>query len=129
MTGDRDGGFTLLEVLVALVILVLALAGFYRAFGVGLSAGSTADRERRQIEAAEGVLVELGRSRPLQDGVSTGELSDGQRWTFRLEPFVPFEQNGSPSPLTGHLATLEVLPADGRGAPLRLQTLVIGVTQ
>lgn len=126
MNRSDERGFTLLEVLVALAILVFGLAAFYQALGGGLQAGVSAEREWRAIEAADRLLTELGRSTPLRDGEATGEFPDGQRWTLRVEPFVPIDQADPPPVVDGHLATVEVFGPDPRGPRLRVRTLVLG---
>jgi hypothetical protein len=73
------------------------------------------------------MLAGLGRSRAVSEGVTTGELPDGRRWTLRLDPFDPVKSDGPPSAVAAHVATLEVVPAGGRGNPARFQTLIIGV--
>lgn len=125
MNVEHEQGFTLLEVLVALVILIAGLAAFYEAFGGGLLAGAAAERERNAVEAAENLIAEIGRSRPVEEGLTTGELPDGQRWTLRVEAFDPVETDRSTSPVAGYIATLEVLPR--LGSPVRVQTLILGV--
>jgi general secretion pathway protein I len=129
MSNAREAGFTILEVLVALVILIMGLTSFYQSFGVGMLASMSAARERHVAETAENVFAALGRTDPLADGLTRGEGHDGQRWTLRLEPF-PSTREGDAHPLAlGHVATLDVF-ADGRATvPYRFQTLVIGAAK
>jgi len=129
MNKRHEWGFTLVEALVALAIIVLALAALYQALGGGLQAGVAAEQQWRAVEAAERLLTELGRSTPLRDGVTKGELADGRRWTLRVEPFAAVDQNGLPPILEGHVATLEMSRARGRGPLLHLRTLLLGVKQ
>jgi type II secretion system protein I len=129
MNKSDERGFTLVEALVALAILVLALAALYQALGGGLQAGVAAEQQWRAVETAERLLTELGRSTPLRDGVTTGELADGRRWTLRVEPFAATDQDGPPPVLEGHVATVEVSRAGGRGPLLHVRTLVLGVKQ
>jgi general secretion pathway protein I len=129
MTRGGERGFTLLEVLVALAILVFALTALYQALGGGLQANATAEREWRAAEAAETLLTEVGRSVPLRDGETKGELADGHQWILKITPFTPVDQDGPPSAVEGHLVTLDVSRADRNGPHLRLRTLLIGATQ
>jgi general secretion pathway protein I len=121
----RDRGFTLLEVLIALVILITGLAAYYLAFGSGLLAGVSAERAWRTVQAADNLVAQLGRSIPIEEGETAGELSDGQHWNLRLEPFDPVQSNGPAPPLVAHMVTLDVIPAAGQGSPLKVQTLVL----
>src|ERR1043166_4706317 len=115
MNKGAEQGFTLVEALVALAIVVLALAFLYQALGGGLQAGIAAEQQWRAAEAAERLLGELGRSTPLRDGGTQGELGDGRRWTLRVEPFSAIDQDGPPPVMEGHVATVEVSRAGGRG--------------
>jgi prepilin-type N-terminal cleavage/methylation domain-containing protein len=127
MNSNDGQGFTLLEVLVALVIFILGVAAFYQAFGAGLQAGTAAEREQLLAEDADRLFSELGRSNTLQDGLINGEFPDGHQWTLRVEPFSPPDANQPAPVIEGHLATLEVYEADHAGAVLRAKTLLLGV--
>ncbi|WP_082078590.1 prepilin-type N-terminal cleavage/methylation domain-containing protein [Bradyrhizobium sp. LTSP849] len=122
----KDRGFTLLEVLIALVILITGLAAYYVAFGGGLLAGTSTERASRTAHAAENLVASLGRSIALDGSSLSGDLRDGQHWDLHLEPFDPIEADGPQPPLGAHIVTLDVVPADGRGEVLHLQTLLIG---
>jgi len=127
MNSSGEEGSTLLEVLVALVILLVTVGAFYQAFGIGLRAEEAAQREHRSAEVAANLLASLGRSQMLQDGVTNGELPDGYRWTLRLDPFIAVDPNGLSPVVEGHLATLDVQEMGRSGTALRVQTLVLGV--
>jgi type II secretion system protein I len=129
MNKSDERGFTLVEALVALAILVLALAALYQALGGGVHAAIAAEQQWRAVEAADRLLTELGRSAPLRDGETAGELADGRRWTLRVEPFAAIDQDGPPPVLEGHLATVEVSRPGGRGPQLHVRTFVLGVKQ
>jgi general secretion pathway protein I len=128
MNNSDDQGFTLLEVLVALVILLLAMGAFYQSFGSGQLAQAAAQRQQRSAEVAANLLAGLGRIQTLQDGLTNGELPDGYRWTLRVEAFTPIDADGSTSAVEGHLATIEVQEMGRTGAALRVETLVLGPT-
>lgn len=79
-------GFTLVEVLVAFVILSLALGVVMTQFSLGFS---TIDRVGNRVEAALlGVskLEALGRSEPLEPGETSGRFDDAFRWNMVIRP-------------------------------------------
>jgi type II secretory pathway pseudopilin PulG len=127
MNSGDERGFTLLEVLVALVILMFGIGAFYQAFGSGLQAEAAAQREQRLAEVAANLLAGLGRSQMLQDGLTNGELPNGYRWTLHVEPFTPTDLDGQSPMVEGHLATVGVQEMGRAGAALHFQTLVLGV--
>jgi prepilin-type N-terminal cleavage/methylation domain-containing protein len=128
MSDDRpqECGFTILEVLVALVILIMGLAGYYFAFGSGLLASASAERKWRAARAADNIVAQLGRSIPLDEGITTGEFPDGRRWRVQLTSADLFTQNGSVSPLVARVATVEISEAGGESEAFQVQTMVIG---
>lgn len=125
-TSGKDRGFTLLEMLIALVILITGFAAYYLAVGGGLLAGASSERAWRTANAAENLVASLGRSIALDRRSLDGELRDGQHWNLHLEPFDPIEADGPRPPLRGHIVTLDIVPAEGRGEVLHLQTFLIG---
>jgi general secretion pathway protein I len=123
----HERGFTILEVLVALVILIAGLAGYYFAFGSGLLASASAERTWRAARAADNIVAQLGRSIPLDEGVTTGEFADGRHWRVQLTAAQPSDQNETSSPLVARIATVVVSEGKGESEPFQVQTLVIGV--
>jgi general secretion pathway protein I len=123
---QTESGFTLLEVLVALVIMIMGLAAYYFAFGSGLLAGESSERSVRNVQIASNLIAQLGHSIPLEDGGTTGELPDGRRWRLRLEPFSARESQDAAPPLVAHIVTLDLL-SSSEGDTLRVKTLVVGV--
>ncbi len=85
----RRGGFSLLEVLVAMAITSAVVGLLLQIFGVGLrNAALSAEYSRAALHAQSlldrlGVDIDLG-----EDGVRGGELSDGTRWAIALTPLV-----------------------------------------
>lgn len=89
MEGRRGGlrGFTLLEVLVALVVLAVTLAAAMRAAGVATQAGEEL-RMRLLAEIVASNQLELMRSRSGWPAVGVAEGSEtqgGQPWRWRQE--------------------------------------------
>lgn len=119
--GDRrrTAGFTLVEVLVAIVILGIGLAGFYQLLGDGLLATGTAARQRDAARFVDNLVAELGRSRPLRDGDSTGVLPDGQIWRLYVTPYQTREPDRDPPPAQLHLVRIEI------GGRTRFDTMAV----
>lgn len=111
MTAEREhrqAGYTLAEVLVAIAILGLGLAGFYRVLGGSLLASTTASRQRDTILFVDNLVAELGRSRRLTDGDSTGTLPDGRPWRLHVSAYPTREPGREPPALQAHLVRIEV---------------------
>ena len=81
-------GFTLLEVVVALVIAALALIGLFRAGSGGLFASETAVRVDEAIERAQSHLAAFGRTGAVTPGDMEGDDGGGYRWRVRVEPIA-----------------------------------------
>jgi general secretion pathway protein I len=82
----QSGGFTLLEVVVALAIAAVALVGLFRAGSGGLFAVDTAARAQEGIERAQSHLAAVGRDAALVQGEFTDDDGGGYRWRLRVRP-------------------------------------------
>jgi general secretion pathway protein I len=86
---SRAGGFSLLEVLVAFVILSLVATALFRLFGGALNNASAADDYSRAALLAESVLAETAAG-PLRESVVQGDAEEGRmRWTARVSAYTP----------------------------------------
>ena len=119
----RDGGFTLLEVLVALVVLSTTVVAALQLFGGGLRLARTAG------DHTEAALLASAKLADLEPGALTeGEIdgTDGPyHWTRRvtLDPaLLPVEPN-SPETLRIRLARVSVEVRWGQGRRFELVTL------
>lgn len=79
-----DAGFTLIEVIVALVIAGLGLAMLMAAAGSGLENVTAADRYIQAASLAQSRLAQVGKSLPLKKGNYTGDEGEGFRWRVRV---------------------------------------------
>jgi general secretion pathway protein I len=88
-------GFSLLEVLVAFVILSLVGTALFRLFSGALQNVSAADDYSRAVLVAESALTGAAAVQPLREATETGSLDEGRvEWTTRVVPFTP--PGGSP---------------------------------
>ena len=81
----RDQGFSLLEILVAFVVLALVLGGVLRVFSGGLSSLDLHAGYVRAAKLAEAQLVGVGPLEPPVAGDAEGEW-EGFRWHTRITP-------------------------------------------
>src|SRR5215471_9205923 len=82
------GGFTLLEVVVALAIAALALVGLFQAGSGGLFAVDTAARAEEAVQRAQSHLAAVGRDSALVQGDFTDDDGGGYRWRLRVLPMA-----------------------------------------
>jgi prepilin-type N-terminal cleavage/methylation domain-containing protein len=128
----EEAGFTLVETLVALVILGLAVVMLHQVFAAGWSGVRRARLEAAAAGIAVARLEAAGIVTPLADGF-TDEGSEGAfRWRVtmaaRPEEAVASGQGGGSS-LAGTWVTVDVTWQDGTDGTLRsirLTTLKIG---
>jgi general secretion pathway protein I len=82
----QSGGFTLLEVVVALAIAAVALVGLFQAGSGGLFAVDTAARAQEAVQRAQSHLAAVGRDAELVEGDFTDDDGAGYRWRLRVRP-------------------------------------------
>ena len=82
----RSGGFTLLEVVVALAIAGVALVGLFQAGSGGFFAVDTAARAQEAVQRAQSHLAAVGRDAALVQGDFTNEDGGGYRWHLSVRP-------------------------------------------
>jgi len=79
------GGFTLLEVIVAVVIAALCLSALAQVFATGVRAAGTASDYTRATALAQSLLASAGVEKALDDGSESGTSSDGKLlWTVTV---------------------------------------------
>lgn len=86
---ERERGFTLIEVLVALAVLGLVLTAVFRIYGTGvLNVGHGVD-ELRLALAAEAILERTRLDLDPRLGSVDGTLEDGISWRMQARPLPP----------------------------------------
>ncbi len=80
-------GFTLLEVIVAVVIAALCLAALSQVFATGVRAASTSSDYMQAMTLAQSLLAGVGVEKAASDGSESGTSSDGRlTWTVTIAP-------------------------------------------
>ncbi|MES9963134.1 MAG: prepilin-type N-terminal cleavage/methylation domain-containing protein [Candidatus Sedimenticola sp. 20ELBAFRAG] len=87
-----ERGFTLLEVLVAFVILVMSLSVLFRIFSGGLQNLERSEQYNFALVLAESRIADAVSGQQLIEGESSGETENGMRWVRRVEPYTPWEE-------------------------------------
>ena len=85
-------GFSLIEVLVAFMILAMSLSVIYRIFSGGLRNVALSEDYARAVLLAESRLSAIGVNEPLERGVTSGEWGDRFRWERVVDYYQPWEQ-------------------------------------
>jgi general secretion pathway protein I len=103
----RDArGFTLLEVMVAFVIAILALSALMAAAGAALQASRTSARYQDATVRAQSRLAEATVGEALTPGEREGDDGDGYHWRVRVTPALTAPPVPDQAPLT--LYTVDV---------------------
>ena len=117
--GGARGGFTLAEVLAALVFMAIVIPVAVQGLRVANLAGQVGERKAVAIRVAERALNELVVTRQWQTSAQNGSTQEGPvqyRWVMRLEPW----NQGALRLLTVQVT----FPVQGQDYDVRLSTLV-----
>lgn len=104
---SSQSGFTLLETVVALVIMALGVTALGRLTATGLAASEQAERLAVATQLARSLLARTGVDDALAVGEDGGAWDDGYRWRRTVRP-VPQE-------LPADFVPVEVQVTVGRG--------------
>ena len=85
--GDKNAGFTILEVLVAITIVVTALAAIGLLTGASTRGVRSLEQHVALVEVTRSVFAGLPSPNQLSSNEAAGELS-GSRWRMGVSPFV-----------------------------------------
>jgi general secretion pathway protein I len=81
-------GFSLLEILVAFVLLALAMAVLMQIFSSSLNGATVADRYAKATMIAESKLAAAGVEDALKEGSTNGTYDDLFSWVVEIKPFT-----------------------------------------
>lgn len=123
-------GFSLVEVLVALIIVGLALAAVAGVFRTGLLGHELAVGADAALALAEEKIAAAGVTEPLRPGRSAGLYGDRLQWQVSIEPYQDKSSAGFEQPLPDlqlYRIAVTVVWRDGRRQrQLALDTLRLG---
>jgi general secretion pathway protein I len=108
MNRTSQGGFTLIEVLVAFMILALSLAVMMRIFSGGLRNVALAADYSRAVLVAEAQLAAAGVSEPLVSGATTGDWDERFHWQRVIDAYRLEHQGDGDLPVNGYRVTVRV---------------------
>jgi type II secretory pathway component PulJ len=113
-------GFTLAEVLAALVFMAIVIPVALQGLNIASRAGSVAERKALGARLAETKLNELIVMKQWQSASQRGTIREGHQsytWTLQSEPWA---EDGAMRLLTVHVT----VPVQGRDYDVRVSTLV-----
>jgi prepilin-type N-terminal cleavage/methylation domain-containing protein len=126
-TGRRGrrarAGFTLLEVVVAALILAIGLSLAFELISVSLRGASAGVGAARALDLARGRLEELLSAADLRDGADEGETQDGFRWTSRVRYAGPADLKRGGRKAVLYELSVRVTRTSGRERAVELVTL------
>ncbi len=102
-------GFTLIEVLVALVMTGLVVGVVFQLFGGAIQGHARADRLTMALLVAESRLAELGATVKLKPSTRRGRTADGYRWTIEIRAHQS-QPTGDATPLFGNSPAINTSP-------------------
>ena len=79
-----EGGFTLLEVLVAFAIMAVAMAAILQAFSGGLDATRRSQAAGEALSTARSLLDRVGAELPIVPGLRSGGSASSPSWSVRI---------------------------------------------
>jgi len=125
-------GFTLVEIVVAFVLLSLVLVSGFEVFTTGMRRAGDLDDRAQALAVAQSRLALAGTETPLKEGQSAGQTEDGRyRWTLGITRYEEAAQQPNQPTLSAYgLFRVETVVswtgADGRSHSISLATLELG---
>jgi general secretion pathway protein I len=111
----EESGFTLIEVLVALVVLAITFGFAYDALSGALGWTERSQNTQKALTIAESMLHRVGNDIPLEDGSLAGRTGDGFTWQIDTTPYGD-TSNAAAGPLVGHQVEIVVGWTEHRNA-------------
>lgn len=107
-------GFTLIEIVVALLVLAIVSAVLFEGFSVGFRNARTADDFSQAVLIAQSKLAPTGVSEPLSQGRESGREQGKYSWTLTVDPVEVTPDDGAkPGRLQPFFVAVDVVWSDG----------------
>lgn len=117
-----DRGFTLLEVIIAFVIMALILGTTFNTFSSGLRGAALSGHYAGAVVRAESQLALLDQTEPLPVGITTGRFGRFYSWRSEIAPVVP-DETQAPDDGPYRLYHMALTVFWGKGSDARSVTL------
>ncbi len=122
---SRQRGFTLIEVVVAFVLLALVMSTALEIFSAGLARAGRLEERSQALVIAQARLATAGVEEVLKEGVTSGESEDRKyQWTVTVTRTGEGEDPAKPAPSVYALYRIEAR-VTWRGADTREQALTL----
>lgn len=109
---DKEAGFTLPEIVVALAILALSLSPLFGLLSDALRRTGQAEAMAEAGSLAQSLLARVGTELPILPGTTTGEFANGIRWRLQMDPYGDAGDRGA-WPVAAYTISAEIAWADG----------------
>ena len=123
-------GMTLIEVLVAFIVLSVTMAVIMQIFSGGMRNARLAESYSRAVFLAESKMAAVGLERPLIPGEDSGQVGGEMHWRVSVTPAEDETPNGQMVPV--RLYQVRVMAGwseDGRERQVELASLRLGPRQ
>jgi len=122
----RCGGFTLIEVLVAISVLAISLVVILQLFSGGLNSGRLSDEYTRGVFHAREKMEEILLSDTMEEGITEGEFEDGSKWKADIVRMEQREEEVSRLPFDAFTIAVEISwGSEGSKKHLKIDTIKV----
>ena len=123
---SRCGGFTLIEVLVAISVLAICFVVILQLFSGGLKSGKLSDEYTRGVFHAREKMEEILLLNAIEEGITEGEFGDGFKWKADIVRVEQREEEAAWLPFDTFTIAVEVSwGAGGHEKHIKINTLKV----